>query len=157
MNLPAAFHHASVYIGFSFFMLPKNRPGQLSSMPWGESGSVMCLANRPACVQARPAPPGPAPPCRLLPCAAPPRTARDISGFWTRQVEISITGDSYSTFGGAEVEEPPPHPFYASHKSINRKPKICYAILLEYLHEVAYSAPSKSREQTRATVCLLLL
>ena len=67
----------SVYIGFCLLVFPTRRSKQLSSMLWKSRGTVVSLANRPAGVPARRAPPRPASP----PCAAPPRTAHGISRF----------------------------------------------------------------------------
>ena len=75
------FVRPSVYIGFSLFVQPKRRSGQLPSMPWRARGTVVFCANRPVGVPSCPAPARPAAP----PCAAPPRPAHGVSGFWTRQ------------------------------------------------------------------------
>ena len=76
----------SLYIEFRLFVLPKSRPGQLSSMPWKARGSVASWANRPAGVPARPARPTP------LPRHALPR--RGMSGFWIRQIYSSEIVDA---------------------------------------------------------------
>ena len=61
----------SVYIGFPLFVLPKGRPGHLSSTPWGARGSVVSWANRHVGVPSCPSPLRPGAPR----CAAPPRPA----------------------------------------------------------------------------------
>ena len=71
-----------IYIGFCLFVLAKRRSGQLSSMPLRARGSVVSWANRPVDVPSCPAPSRIAAP----PCAAPPRPACGMSGFWIRQV-----------------------------------------------------------------------
>ena len=74
-----------VYIGIHLFVLPKRRPGQLSTVPWRARGTLVSWANRPVGPDlARPAPPRSA-----LPSAAPPRPASGMSGFWIRQI-VSI-------------------------------------------------------------------
>ena len=51
-------------------MLPESSSGQLISMAWRARGSVVSWADRPLGVPS---------------CAAPPRTACGMSGFWIRQ------------------------------------------------------------------------
>ena len=72
----------SVYIGFPLPVLLKKRSAQLFSMPRRARGSVVSWANRSVGVPSCPAQPRPA----ALPCAAPTRPARGMSGFWIRQV-----------------------------------------------------------------------
>ena len=79
----AGFVPASVYIGFPLFVLPETHPGSHSSIVWRVRGTVFSFANSPVGVLCCPSPPGPA----VLPCAAPYRPARGISGFWIRQVD----------------------------------------------------------------------
>ena len=71
-------------------MLPKGRSGLLSTMPWGARGPAVPWANRSVGVQSCLAPLRPATP----PCAAPSRTARGMSGFWTRQINELVTNCS---------------------------------------------------------------
>ena len=78
----AGFVPLSAYIRFSCFVLAKGRSGQLSTILWRARGTVGFWATRPVGILCCPASPRPA----ALPCAAPTRTARGMSGFWTRQV-----------------------------------------------------------------------
>ena len=64
------------------FMLLGGRSGQVCTMPRGVRGTVISWANRSVGVPSCPARPRPA----ALPCAAPTRPARGMSGFWTRQI-----------------------------------------------------------------------
>ena len=77
----AGFVPPSVNIGFCLFVLPKSRSGQLSSMPC-KGTRYGCLLGERTC-----RPPVLLAPLRAAasPCAAPPRPARDMSGFWVRQ------------------------------------------------------------------------
>ena len=69
-------------MGIRLFVHPKILPGQLPTMPLWARGTVVSWANRPTSVLAQPGPARPAAP----PHAAPPRTARGMSGFWNRQI-----------------------------------------------------------------------
>ena len=57
----ASFVPPSVYMGFRLFVLPKRRPGQLSTFPWGTGGTVVSWANEHAGFPTRPTPPRPEP------------------------------------------------------------------------------------------------
>ena len=76
----------SIYIGCRLSVLPKILPGGLSSVHWG--ANVRCSLGRTDLPPSHPAPPHLAPlrPQAPPPCAAPPRPARGMSGFWIRQV-----------------------------------------------------------------------
>ena len=71
-----------VYIGFPLFVLSKSRSGELSSVLCWARGTNVLSASQTVDVRSGPARPGPA----AAPCTAPPRPARGMSGFWTRQV-----------------------------------------------------------------------
>ena len=73
-----------MYIGFSVLVLPKRCPGRLSSVFWGAKRTVVFWAHRTAAVPPHPARPRPA----ARPCAAPPRPACGMTGFWIRQVAL---------------------------------------------------------------------
>ena len=75
-------------MGTCLFEFLKRRPGQLSSMlrkPWRAKAMLVFRASRSVGVP--PYPIRPAAP----PCAAPPRPARGMSGFWIRQVDFRTT------------------------------------------------------------------
>ena len=61
----------SFYIGFCLFVLPKGRPGRVSSVPWKSKSTIVLWAHRPASL--RPAPSCPDPPCLATPGSASPR------------------------------------------------------------------------------------
>ena len=90
-RLTGCFVPPSVYMGIRWLVLPKSRPGQLSSMPWGGSGTVVSWENRPVGVPSCPAPPRPTAP----PCAAPSRP-----GFgFDKYCLIKIQGGCFPCWG----------------------------------------------------------
>ena len=107
----SGFWTRQVCMGFRLFVLPKNRSGQSSTIPWRATGSVVPWANRPVGVPSCPAPPCPAPPCPAPPrpaaplCAAPPRPARRMSEFWIQQVLLNTTfpNRTFPTRGSTKI------------------------------------------------------
>ena len=74
----------SVHIGFHSFVLPETLPERRSSIVWKVRGAVYFGADSPVGGLCCPSPPSPA----VLPCAAPYRPGRGMSGFCIRQVGL---------------------------------------------------------------------
>ena len=81
------------------FVLLENRSGDVSSMPWRVRGTLVSWANCSMGAQSCATPPHPA-----APLCDPPRPARGMYGFWTRQVHrftkislVRASGEAFRT------------------------------------------------------------
>ena len=100
-------------------------------MPWKARGTVVSWANRPLGVPSCPAPPCPA----ALPCAALPRPARGMSGFWIRPASFScIYNIQYNIYSYRCASNPKPgHPV----GGISIRPAVVQPRLLISKHQKA--------------------